>query len=184
MTIPARTMTVEEFDKWIFLSENADKSFEYIGGEIVEVVSNHYSSKVAFEVGFHIRLYMRENKIKGHVTGADGGYIVSGERYIPDIGYISAKHQEHASREAYNSNYPDLAVEVLSPTDNERDITIKVANYLAAGTVVWVVYPESKQINIFVPGETVQRLNVNDTIDGSPVFPDFKLKVSEIFPEG
>ena len=183
MAIPAKIMTTGEFDKWVFLPENTDKSFEYIGKEIIEKVSIWYSSLVAAEIGFHIRLHMREHNIKGHVTGTDGGYIVKGERYIPDIAYISAKRQKQASREAYNSNYPDLAIEVVSPTDREQDLTIKIGNYMAAGTVVWVVYPESKQVNIFVPGKSVKRLNESDSINGSPVFPDFELNVSEMFPE-
>jgi len=172
MAIPAQTMTVEEFDEWVFLPENADKSFEYIGEEIVEVVSNNYSSQVAFEIGFHIRLHVKQNKIKGHFTGADGGYIVQKERYIPDVGYISGKRQSEPCRVAYNPNYPDLAVEVVSPTDSERDVTIKVANYLASGTEVWLVYPEKKQGNIIIAGQAVKRLSENDIIEGSLVFPE------------
>lgn len=42
MTIPTQQMTVEAFDQWIFRPENAELSFEYIGGEIIEVVSNNY----------------------------------------------------------------------------------------------------------------------------------------------
>jgi Uma2 family endonuclease len=80
MVSPTKRMTIEEFDKWVFLPENLDKSFEFIGGEIVEVVSNNYSSEIAGEMLFQIKLFLRENKLKGHVTGADGGYIVSGER--------------------------------------------------------------------------------------------------------
>lgn len=86
-------------------------------------------------------------------------------------------------RVAYNPNYPDLAVEVVLPTDSERDITIKVANYLAAGTVVWLTYPEKKQVNIIVAGQAVNRLSGDDIIGSSPIFPDFNLRVSEIFPE-
>ncbi len=60
MAIPAQIMTVEEFDKRVFLPENVDKSLEYVGREIVEVAPNNYSSKIAFEIGFQIRLHMRE----------------------------------------------------------------------------------------------------------------------------
>lgn len=183
MAIPSQTMTVEEFDQWIFRPENVTKSFEYIGEAIIEVVSNNYSSQIAFEVGFYIKLHLKQKKIKGYVTGADGGYQVKHERYIPDVGYISGERQSEPCRVAYNPNYPDLAVEVVSPTDNDRDITIKVANYVAAGTVVWLIYPEQKQLNVIVPGQAVEQLSLDDTLNGSPIFEDFKLKVSEIFPE-
>lgn len=183
MVIPAQIIPVEEFDKWVFLPENADKSFEYIGEEIVEKTSNWYSSLIGGEILYHIKHFIKTKKIRGYVTGADGGYQVMAERYISDVGYISGKRQSEPCRLAYNPNYPDLAVEVVSPTDSERDITIKVANYLAAGTVVWLIYPEKKQVNIIVAGQAVNRLSEEDVIDGNPVFQDFKLNVSEIFPE-
>jgi Uma2 family endonuclease len=44
MAVPEKTrVTIEEFDEYINLPENADKLFEYIGGEIVEVPSNTYA---------------------------------------------------------------------------------------------------------------------------------------------
>lgn len=93
MVMRTLLMTVEEFDKWVFLPENADKSFEYIGEEIVDLVSNNYSSLIGGEILYHIKHFIKMNKIKGYVTGADGGYQVMEERYIPDVGYISGKRQ-------------------------------------------------------------------------------------------
>ena len=183
MTIPIKTMTVSEFDHWVLLPENSDTSYEYIGEEIVEEVSNNYASLVALEIGFLIKLYLKQHKMRGYVTGADGGYVVAGERYIPDVAYISAERQSEPSHDAYNPNAPDLAVEVVSPTDSERNLAIKVANYLVAGTVIWVVYPDRREVNIFVPQQAVKQLGANDVLDGSGIFPEFNLKVSDIFPE-
>ena len=164
MTIPIKAMTVIEFDKWVLLPENSDKSYEYIGGELAEVVLNNYSSLVAARILYFITHYIMVNKIKGYVTGADGGYIVAGERYIPDVAYISAEQQADPSHDAYNPNPPDLAVEVVSPSDSERNLAIKVANYLSAGTIVWVIYPERKELNICAPQEAVKTLSEDDVI--------------------
>ncbi|MEM9951560.1 MAG: Uma2 family endonuclease [Chloroflexota bacterium] len=183
MTIPTTQMSVDTFDEWIFLPENDGLSYEYIGGEIVEVVSNNYSSKIAFEIGFHIRLFMKENNLEGHITGADGGYVIAGERYIPDVAYISSARQEKPSHEAYNSNHPDLAIEVMSPSDSDRNLRIKVANYLSVGTMVWVVRPDKKQIEVYVAGEKVRILNKKDKLDGGAVLKGFSLIVGDIFSE-
>src|SRR5215813_15509320 len=85
-------VSVEEFEKIAALPENQDKRLEYIGGEIVEVVSNSDSSEIALRIGAEIRLYLKTNDL-GRVTGADGGYRVSGEDYIPDVGFISKARQ-------------------------------------------------------------------------------------------
>ncbi len=175
-------LTAAEFDHIASLPENREKRLEYVGGEIVEVVSNNYSSEVAATVLTVVSVHVRRNKL-GRVTGADGGYIVSGERYIPDVAYISLVRQPQPSHEAYNPNPPDLAVEVLSPTDDPANLRIKVVNYLRAGTTVWVVDPIRKQIEVYVPGEAPQTLTAADTLKGDPALPGFAVPVHDLFPE-
>lgn len=50
MVLKTRLVTVEEFERYIWLPENRDRNFEYIGGEIVEVVSNPVSSNLAARI--------------------------------------------------------------------------------------------------------------------------------------
>src|SRR5262245_7155912 len=88
--------SIEEFDAFVSLPENHERLFEYIGGEIVEVVSNPYSSKIGSLLNTYIGVYLLQNDIE-HLTGADGGYMVSGERYIPDVGFISYTKQTELS---------------------------------------------------------------------------------------
>lgn len=83
----------------------------------------------------------------------------------------------------WNPQAPDLAVEVISPSDTPRDITEKVVNYLAAKTVVWIVYSEKQQVTVCKPGKLTKTFSSGDVIDGSDILPDFKLAVSDIFSE-
>jgi Uma2 family endonuclease len=182
MVIQNRPMTVEEFDEFVALPENEDRLFEFIGGEIVEVPSNPYSSKIAMRFGRHIGNFVDERDL-GHVTGEAGGYMVSGERYAPDVAYISKARQPELVREGYNPNPPDLAIEVFSPSDSEKKLRIKLANYLAAGTVVWVAYPETKEIEVYVPGQPYKVVGIDDTLDGGAVLPGFKLAARDIFAD-
>jgi Uma2 family endonuclease len=181
MAVQTKRATVEEFDQFVQLPENADRLFEYVGGEIIEVVSNNYSSEIAARILIEIGIFVK-NKNMGRVTGADGGYMVSGERYIPDVAFISREKQPEPSHEAYNPTPPDLAVEVLSPSNDLSDIRIKLVNYLNAGTVVWIVDPDKKQVEVYASGQA-KKLGLNDTLDGGAVLPGFTLPVKEIFPD-
>ena len=105
MAVQTRRYTVEEFDRMARLPENAERRLEYIGGEIVSVVSNSYSSEVAANILISVGSYVKSRKL-GRVTGADGGYKVVNERYIPDVAYISQARQPEPSHEAYNPNPP------------------------------------------------------------------------------
>jgi Uma2 family endonuclease len=177
---PARWITVEEFDEFITRPENANADFEYIAGRIVEVVSNGYSSEIGATALAEIRMFVK-GKDLGRVTGADGGYMVSGERYIPDVGFITKARQPEPSYVAYNPLAPDLAVEVLSPSNKPDEVRFKLINYLRAGTIVWLVDPDNKRVEIYVPNQPPHVLGIDSVIDGGALLPGFKLAVRDLF---
>ena len=181
MVIQTRDYTVEKFDDFVELPDNKDKLFEYIGGEVVEVPSNPYSSKIAATLLIEIGIYLKTNNL-GHLTGEAGGYMVSGERYAPDVAFISFVKQKELARTGYNPNPPDLAVEVVSPTDSEKKLSIKISNYLADQTPVVVIYPDEQEIAVHKPGEPVIILGIEDTLSVESVLPNFKVAIKNIFP--
>ena len=184
MVLEKKRITVEEFDEFVNLSENADKLFEFIGGEIFEVPSNPYSSAISINVAFYLKSYLMQNNLEGYITGEQGGYMVSGERYAPDVAFISWESQSELPARGYNPNPPDLAVEVVSPSDDtDPPLSIKIGNYLAAGTIVWVVYPDKKEVTVYVPGEPVKVLKEDDMLDGGVVLPGFQIVVKDFFPK-
>src|SRR5258708_32620432 len=182
MAVQERTrLTVEEFDRLADLPENADRLFEYIGGEAVEVPSNPRVSEIAATIIIAIGVHLEQKGIDGHVTGEAGGYVVSGEKYAPDVAYISAKRQPELAEKGYNPNPPELAVEVLSPNDPEDKLAIKVANYLPAGTLLWLVRPKVKEGHFCAPRQPVKIFGINDTLPRGARLPHLRLPVSKIF---
>ncbi len=176
--------TVEAFDQFVLLPENADRLFEYINGEIVEVPSNPCASYISGRFLRHIGAFADEHKL-GYTTGEAGGYMVSGERYAPDVAFIAKAKQPQLAREGYNPNPPDLVVEFDFPSTYESQVNLrtKVINYLAAGTVVWLALPDERVVEVYTPGQPVQRFGVNGVLDGGSVLPGFKLAVKDIFPD-
>ena len=70
----------------------------------------------------------------------------------------------------------------MSLTDSDKTMRIQVANYLAVGTLVWVVRPDDKVVEVYQSGQSVKLLNEQDTLDGHPVLPKFSVPVKDIFP--
>lgn len=180
MVLNSQIISVQEFDTWVHQPENANIQYELIGGEIVEVVSNSKSSNTGLLIGSFITVHVHNHDL-GHTTGADGGYQIGDERYIPDMGFIAKARMPKLEDASYISIAPDLALEVISPTDTTRQITAKVANYLAAQTIVWLVYPHDEEVEIYAPTQPMVKLTKNDTLDGGTILPDFKLSLKTIF---
>ncbi len=87
-------MTVQDRTK--LLLEDFDRLLEYVGGRVVEVVLNNLSSKIAGVILGELYSFLK-GKALGYLTGADGGYRVGGERYIPDVAFISKARQPELS---------------------------------------------------------------------------------------
>jgi Uma2 family endonuclease len=180
MPVQKQAMTVEEFDVWAFLPENRDKRLEYIDGEIIDVTSNTYSSELAMWILWLLGNFVHPRKL-GHLTGEGAGYIVGGDRVSPDVAFVSKARQEQLSRRGWNPVAPDLAVEVVSPTDEKGEIEKKQRIYMKAGVLVWYVYAERKEIDVFAPGQPKQTLGIDDTLDGGNALPGLSVAVREIF---
>ncbi len=177
-------LTLDEFEAFIALPENVDKTFEYIHGEIVEVPSNAFASKIAAKILTYIGIFLLEHDL-GHLTGEAGGYMVSGGRYAPDVAYISYDRQPELATSGYNPNPPELAVEVISDTanaDEQRTLRLKLSGYLSAGVMVWIVNTETRTVEVHQVGKPAQELTENDTLTADDLLPDFALLVKDIFP--
>ena len=96
---------------------------------------------------------------------------------------MSYARQPNKDNAAYNPLAPDLAIEMLSPGNTQDEISHKVGNYIAAGTVLWLGNPETQIIDVYVPSQPVKRLRVGDTLEGGAVLPGFQLAVADIFSD-
>ena len=77
---------------------------------------------------------------------------------------------------------PDLAIEVVSPSDKAYDIEEKVFEYLDAGTkLVWVINPVLKTVTVYRSQDDIEILTRNQTLTGEDVVEGFSCSVEEIF---
>lgn len=78
---------------------------------------------------------------------------------------------------------PDLAAEVVSPSESAGDVLAKVRDYLAAGTAqVWVLYPDQREIHRHVRGsQSVTVLAGDQTVDVSDPLPGLTISARACF---
>ncbi len=166
-----------------------DRGVELVGGILVEKTVGLYDDIIGSRLIHLISAYMDEKNL-GAVSGAQGGYrFTSDLMRIPDVAVILWDSVEDTdeiedSELAYLRTPPDLAVEVLSPSNTAREMEIKLGEYAKAGVqLVWYVDPARKEVDVFPKARAKGKMTfgVGDMLDGGTVLPGFTLPVAKLF---
>lgn len=174
-------LTVEDlFD----LPPDEDR-WELVAGQLVrEPVPGSDHGGVAASLSFHLYRFVREHRL-GRVFDVVGFVLATDPDTLrgPDLSFVSTERLATLPRRrSFFVGAPDLAVEVLSPSNTRWEIEVKVEEYLGAGSqAVWVVDPRRKTVVVHLPGRGPEILRESDILDGGEYLPGFRLAVAEIF---
>jgi len=106
--------------------------------------------------------------------------------YGPDVAFVARERLEASPPHptGFFQGAPDLAVEVLSPSNGPAEIHAKVADYLAAGArLVWIVDPDARTVTTYraLLAPSVKRRE--DLLSGEDVLPGLEIVVGAIFED-
>jgi Uma2 family endonuclease len=100
----------------------------------------------------------------------------------PDVAFIRADRLRSVVFDGYWEGAPDLAVEVLSPSDRPSATRRKLQMYVDAGTpMVWIVDPRRRHVVVHELDAGPRVLGPDDTLDGGDVLPGFRVLVGSLF---
>lgn len=175
-------MTIDELER-----EGAPEGrWELIDGELVEMSpSGPLASTTAVWIAHLLINYVTPRRL-GSILGADGGFVLFPNRQIvrvPDVAFVRAERLPPKDDQGgFLRLAPDLAVEVISPSERPSEIAAKVAMYLDAGVqLIWLVDSRTRTVTIHAPERDVRILGGNDEIDGGDVLPGFSVAVADLF---
>ncbi len=102
---------------------------------------------------------------------------------VPDASFVRADRLPAGGvRSGLLKLAPDVAIEVLSPSDSVKEIDEKVDDYLSCRTpLIWVVDPVRRTVRNVSTDSTELVLHEGDTLSGGHVLPGFSCAVEEIF---
>ena len=103
--------------------------------------------EISTAIGTLLRIWVKQGA--GGYVGVEAGFILCHNPDVvrgPDVYYVSADRiPPMVIPEAFWTIAPDLAVEVISPSETADDVRAKVRDFLAAGTqLVWTVHPRTR----------------------------------------
>jgi len=186
MALPARasamTMTVEEFLAYPV----PDAKAELIRGELrVTPPAGGPHGMAAANLVFLLTLHVRQHRLGCVFPDGFGYELIRLPRTVrvPDASFVRA---DRLPPEGIGPGLlklsPDLAIEVLSPSETASELEEKLDDYLVSGTsLIWVVDPVRRTVMTIPADAPVRWLREGDTLDGGAVIPGFACRVPEIF---
>ena len=177
-----RYMTLEEYAS---LSELEDGyTCELVRGMVVREPDPAWSHRLLqFKLGRHLHTWI-EQAGQGEV-GLEGDCILSENPdtvRIPDVAVLLRRRSTDNEPGGWVRGAPDIAVEVLSPSNTPRQMREKMDDYFCAGALrVWIVDPAAHTVVIHRPDETLTLFKDGDRLEDPEVLPGFVLDVTELF---
>jgi len=173
-------MTGAEFDA---LPWEEGRRWELIEGELVEVGSPTPEHQLVVQrILLALMLYF--GKRQSGMVLADVEFALSKtNRVRPDVLVLLGERATTVDRSKVPvPGAPDIAVEVISPSERTPDSMSKVEAYLRHGTrEVWQVFPKLRQVVVFT-GRDLRRLGSTEMLT-TGLLPDFTLPVSSLFED-
>jgi Uma2 family endonuclease len=165
-----------------------DLLYEVVGGKVVEKTVG------VFEVGIAgILMVQLDTFGKAHRLGRAFMEMIfridpaTDLQPRPDVAFVSHAKWPVNRRPPKTAAWdlvPDLAVEVVSPSNRADTVQEKTHEYFKAGVKqAWVVYPRQQEVYVYSAPAEVQILQIGQELDGGDVIPGFRLPLTALFED-
>ncbi len=182
MTTATKLVTAEEF--WLLPDNGGRRSL--VRGELEETMPPGLRHAFTAAI-FCQRLARWAEEGKAGMVGVEGGFILARDPDIvraPDVFFVRRDRVEGGDiTEKFGAFAPDLAIEVVSPSETAQEVREKVSDFLTAGTaLVWVAYPKSREVVAHTPDGLARTHRSDDILTTPDVLPGFSCPVAALFP--
>lgn len=163
-----------------------DSLYEMVRGCRVEKPPmGAYESLIASILGFYMGPFALQHRLG--LVAAETLFELDAEGPLqrrPDVAFVSYSRwpEPTVPPGAAWRVVPDLAVEIVSPTNLAGEIEAKIVEYFQAGVrLVWVIHPDSGRVYVHRSLRECQVLERTDELSGDEVLPGFRLPIAQIF---
>jgi Uma2 family endonuclease len=179
-SIAKTLLTADELEKW---PDDDSVRIELDEGELIEMApASEEHGGIENEIGSILRNFVKEQKL-GKVYSSSAGFKLKPDTMrAPDVSFVRESRRSEVKSRGFGKGAPDLVVEIFSLSDSVRQLKRKIKQYFDAGThTVWIVYPESREVNVIDASGADRVLGTGESIDCPELLPGFSVKIDEFF---
>ena len=175
---------LSSFDKEVFTElVDPEKQIEIVNGKVeIKAMAGAKSGGLAGRVFGELYIHVKANKL-GRLYTPDTTFMMGKNQRMPDVSFVPTEKIPKTGEPAGRWKFaPDLAVEVVSPSNTVAEMRARLNDFFAAEVrEAWLVEPTGVLSVYHNPLTPTQTLTRNETLKGSLVLPDLELDLSEIF---
>ena len=139
---PKKAYTREDLRVLESLPENADTIYELINGELYPILAvggkippaSYLHSWVASTLMQLLVLFVTQHGLGRVYTDGTGYDPPNGDTLIPDLSFVSLERELPVTEKGIQPIAPDLAIEIVSPSNSDTDMLERVDSYLSGGS--------------------------------------------------
>ena len=168
---------------WKEFEQLPDEHLEILEGELITVPPPKSGHSLISENAADLLRPLKANGA-GRVL-CEAGYKLSEDpaSWIqPDVSFLKMERIRATKPNDHFLGAPELAVEVVSPSETADTLNRKIDLLLAGGSLaVWVLYPTHRDVRVYLPDGTSFRRGLNDVLTVPELLPGWELPVSSLF---
>lgn len=159
---------------------------ELVAGRIVSMTpTSPTHGRIEVNVAAALKQFLRTRDLGVVMAGEVGVFTGRNPDTVraPDVLFLSHERDaRRTSRHGFLDVAPELAVEILSPTDRPDQVRRKLGEYFAAGVrLVWVIDPAARTVRVHRGGGEPRSLACGEVLTGADVLPGFRMPVDDVF---
>jgi Uma2 family endonuclease len=157
---------------------------ELIDGELIELPpAEDKHTIIALNLYDSLQFFVKSRRLGRSYH--EGGYRVTTDRrnwIQPDVSFVNRERLGREAGNKYLTGAPDLAVEVISPSERPKDILAKRNVLFQNGCKeIWIVRPKTQNIEIWTnPRKMDRELHKEETLS-SLLFDGWSMPVADVF---
>jgi Uma2 family endonuclease len=146
--------------------------------------AGHEHGRVAARLTSSLGLFVDEHDL-GAVYAAETGFLLARNPdtvRAPDVAFVRADRLAAVSAEGFFPGPPDLAVEVVSPSDSYSAVEEKVFEWLDAGCRAVVVLDPRRQVaTVYRSRQNISLLSPPDLLSAEDLVPGWSVPLAQLF---
>ena len=162
---------------------------EVVNGRLImSPKNNFFHERICMRLSSAMNAFVNERRL-GVVLGSSAGFWMSNRNCrAPDISFVPKARMDalgfKPSSRTFFPGAPDLAIEVLSPSNTPTEIQERLEDFFSSGAqLAWIIHPEEAFVEVCHSPTKRQIFGAGAILDGEKLLPGFRYPIADLFKD-